>query len=333
MATYVRQQEITHRIGAHGRLQIRVTDADLQLRATDGDEVALRATFEIHAGSDEEADRLFDEARLEVVARDESLEVSERDYRKDLASTLRRLVSGRDGMQLSLAGTAPRGTTLRIDGVSGDLVIEGMRGEQRYSTVSGDLYATELGGSAQVTTVSGDATLRAVDRFALGAQAVSGDISAIAPVLASAKLSTVSGDIELEAQFDRRGDFRADSVSGEMVIGLVGSATIEVHGVSSDLRVEMDHRLEGRADRRRAVIGDGIPRIAFHSMSGDVLVRQPRRLEPAAATAGEPSVSGAGDVTSAPSDEETMALLRALERGEIDVDEAARRLGEGSSDA
>lgn len=331
MATYVRQQEIGHRIGAHGHLRIRLTDTDLQLRATDEDQVALRATFEIDAGSEEEADRIFDEARLEVVAGDGSLEVAERGSRKDLASTLRRLVSGRSGVQLSVDGTAPRGATLRIDGVSGDLVVAGMRGEQWYGTVSGDLYATELGGNAHVTTVSGDAILRAEDRLALTAQAVSGDISTIAPRLASAKISTVSGDIELEARFDRTGDFRADSVSGDMVIGLVGGATVEVHGISSDLRVEMDHRLEGRADRRRAVIGDGTPRIAFHSMSGDVVVRKPHRLEPTDPTTGAPATGPAAPTT--PSDEETLTLLQALERGEVDVDEVARRLGEGSTDA
>ena len=64
MPTFVRQQQISHPIGAQGRLQVRVTDADLRLRASGVDDVQLRATFEIRAGSDEEADRLFEDAPL-----------------------------------------------------------------------------------------------------------------------------------------------------------------------------------------------------------------------------------------------------------------------------
>jgi Toastrack DUF4097 len=330
MPTFVRQQEIRHPIGAQGRLQIRVTDADLRLQASDDDDVRLRATFEIRAGSDEEADRLFDGARLEVVAGDGSLEVADLSGRGDLGSAIRRLVSGRGHVGLSVEGSAPRAASLRIDGVSGDLVIEGMRGEQRYTTVSGDVYASDLAGSVQVTTVSGDASLRAPEPIALRAQTVSGDLSAIAPILHEARLNTVSGDMELEGQLDASGDFRAESVSGDLAIGLRGGATIEVRGISSNLHVELDHRLEGSSDRRRAIIGDGTPRFVFSSMSGDVLVRRPRRLD-----AGTPSVPEPEPAAppAAMTEEDSLEILRALERGEIDVDEASRRLGGGQPDA
>ena len=66
MATYVRQQEITHRIGPTGRFQLKLTDGDVRIRPAKGDEVRLRATFEIGAGSDEEADRMLDIAKLKA---------------------------------------------------------------------------------------------------------------------------------------------------------------------------------------------------------------------------------------------------------------------------
>jgi hypothetical protein len=330
MPTYVRQQEITHRIGASGRLHLRVTDADVRLQANDDEEVRLRATFEIRAGSDEEADRTFAEARLDVSAADGSLEVADVSGRGDLGSAIRRLVSGRGHIGLSVEGTAPRRAELRIEGVSGDLVLDGMRGEQRYTTVNGDVYGTELGGSAQVTTVSGDATMRAPESLALRVQTVSGDLSVVTPVLREARLSTVSGDLELEAALDRSGDFRAESVSGDLIIGLVGSATVEVRGLSSDIHSEVNHRVEGSSDRRRIVIGDGAPRFVFSSMSGDVNVRRPRRLD--AVSAAEPGAPGASATQAPLSEQDSLEILRALERGEIDVDEASRRLG-GQSDA
>ncbi len=330
MPTFVRQQEISHHIGAEGRLQVRVTDADLRLRASDDEDVRLRATFEIRAGSDEEADRLFEGARLEVVAEDGSLEVADLSGRGDLGSAIRRLMSGRGHLELSVEGSAPRGASVRIDGVSGDLVVEGMRGEQRYTTVSGDIYATDLGGSLQVTTVSGDASLRSVEPISLRGQTVSGDLSAIAPVLREARMNTVSGDMELEGRLDLSGEFRAESVSGDLAIGLLGAATVEVRGISSSLHVELDHRLEGSSDRRRAIIGDGSPRFVFSSMSGDVVVRRPRRLD-----GGTPSddVAHSAAPVSAVTEEDSLEILRALERGEIDVDEASRRLAGGTDNA
>ena len=62
-------------------------------------------------------------------------------------------------------------------------------------------------------------------------------------------------------------------------------------------------------------------------MSGDLAVRRPRRLA-AMPPAPEPQPSPV------PLDEdEQMTVLRALERGEISVEEATRRLAGGETDA
>lgn len=118
-------------------------------------------------------------------------------------------------------------------------------------------------------------------------------------------------------RIDGRGEFRIETVSGDLVVGLVGSAVFEIHGISTDVRSELDHRLEGQVDRRRLIIGNGGPRVAFNSMSGDVRVRRPRRITPTERTA-------------TPDRATELEILRALERGEISVDEATRRLAGGA---
>ena len=87
--------------------------------------------------------------------------------------------------------------------------------------------------------------------------------------------------------------------------------------MSSDL----DHRIEGHQDRRRVTVGAGGPEVLFNSMSGDLAIHRPRRLDmpaPAGACAarrtGPPSPRG-----------RAAAILQALERGEINVEEATRR--------
>ena len=345
MATYVRQQEIRHRIGPAGRFQLKVTDGDVRIRPAEGDEVRLRATFEIGAGSDEEADRVLDVARLIVSSGDSYLDVQApgdgqlggltQALGLPDRSTLRRWITGGPRVELSVDVEAPAGCELRIDTVSGDLVVHGMRGEQRYNTVSGDQYLTEILGSVRSNSVSGDGTLRADGPIRVRAESVSGDLSVTSPRLEELRLTTVSGDLEIEGELARSGEHRIESVSGDLRFGLIGSATFDVRGISTDIQAEMAHRLEGRMDRRRVVIGTGEPTIVFSSMSGDVVVRNPRRLERKVASQSAPEATGATQSTAekAPMSEEAIEVLRALERGEIDVEEASRRLGERSSDA
>lgn len=342
MATYVRQQQITHRIGASGRLQIKVTDADVRIRPADGDEVRLNASFEIAAGSDDEADRVLETAKLLVSSGGSYLDVRSNEEGDlgatigqwitgepgGLGSAIRHWVTGRPRVELSLEVEAPRGCELRIEAVSGDLVVEGMAGEQRYSTVSGDQYLTDLSGSVRIGTVSGDATLRAASAIRLRAETVSGDLSVIAPRLEELRASTVSGDLEIEGEPAADGEHRIESVSGDLLFGLVGNATFDVRGIATDIHVDMPHRVEGRMDRRRVVIGSGGPAVIFSSMSGDIAVRHPRR-----AAERRPESAASTEAAGETANSASLEVLRALERGEIDVEEASRRLAGGSTDA
>src|SRR4029077_14066395 len=291
MATYVRQQQITHRIGPTGRLQIKVTDADVRVRHIEGDEVRLTAEFEIAAGSDTEADGILEAAKLIVSSGPSYLDVRSNDEANlgsaigqwitgepgGLGSAIRHWVTGRPRVELSLEVEAPRGCELRVDTVSGDLVVEGMTGEQRYSSVSGDQYLTDLGGAIRLQTVSGDATLRANDPIHFRGETVSGDLSVIAPRLEEMRVSTVSGGLEIEGEPAHGGEHRIESVSGDLQFGLIGDATFDVRGIATGIRADMPHRVDGRMDRRRVVIGSGEPTVVFSSMSGDISVRHPRR--------------------------------------------------------
>jgi len=350
MATYVRQQEISHAIGQDGRLQVKLTEADVHILPADGDEIRVRATFEIGAGSDEEADRVLDAAKLVVSSGASYLDIRSVDtgqfgLRQALGipdgQALKRWITGQPRVALSVEIEAPITCELRVETVSGDFAIEGMRGEQQYRTVSGDLYASDLGGTIRLSTVSGDATVRGTDAMALTANSVSGDLSAMAPLFRELRLNAVSGDLEIEGELARDGTFRAETLSGDLTIGLLGDGSFEVRGISSDIHAYIPHRLEGRSDRRRVIIGDGTPTFQFSSMSGDMSIRRPRRLGEATATppaAPAPPLAPAGASAGAAAPPraadaaDSLEILRALERGEIDVDEASRRLAAGPRD-
>lgn len=314
MGTYVRTQSIDQNVGEGGRVSLNITSGDVRVRGIPGTEAHIRATFEISASSDSDADRIFEAVQLRVDQTTGSLNVDEQDGHHSVGSVIGRLFGASGDYELTVEADVPTNAQMQLTAVSSDVDAIDLRGEQRYRTVSGDLSVNNSGGSVRLETVSGDATIRADEPLAVQAQSVSGDLNITASTLRSLKANTVSGDVELEAELAGNGDFRVETVSGDLSVGLVGSATFEIHGLSTDVSSELDHRLEGQVDRRRLIIGSGGPRLMFNSMSGDVHVRYPRRISARPAPAQQ---------------ESQLEVLRALERGEIDVDEATRRLAGG----
>ncbi len=313
MATYVRTQTIDHPVGEKGTVFLSVTEGDVRARGVPGVDTHIRATFAIRAASEAEADRIFGQVQLRVARGDGELSVGDEGGGASLGTIMSRLFRGNGHTDVTVEAEVPAGARFKLTSVSADAVVSGMRGDQRYRTVSGDLQLTDIGGSVRLDAVSGDAKLRTDAPVAVQAQGVSGDVSITTPILRALRATTVSGDVEVEGELDPHGDFRVETVSGDLVVGLVGSAIFEVHGISTDVHSELDHRLEGQVDRRRLIIGSGGPRVAFNSMSGDVNVRRPRRISPVQRpTQPEPATE--------------LEILRALERGEISVDEATRRL-------
>ena len=332
MATFHRTQEIEHDIGPEGRFGLRVTSPEVEVRAIDGGTARVRIEFEVRAATDAHADEAFE--RLQYVASlgDGVLELSEpkRDSH-GLASLVGILGISSDRVDVRVVAELPRLAKVAFTGVSADVTVIGLRGAQMFKTVSGDLVMSDLGGSIAVNGVSSDVSIRAEQPISLRATTVSGDLSAIAPRFDDARITTVSGDIELEGDLDPKAAHRFETVSGDLSLGVVGGVTLEVRGLSSDVDVSVAHRSEGSRDRRRYVIGDGSASVHFSSMSGDASVHAARRVAAPPAPPRPPTPPAPPAAPPMPADEQ-LDVLRALERGEIDVDEASRRLAGGGTD-
>jgi hypothetical protein len=335
MGTLVRVQEIEHEIGEGGRFALRVTSADVELRAVDGPRARVRATYELRADSDGEADDMFERVQLRATRGADELDLEEPRPDGGGLGGLARALRGRGGevVDRRIEAEVPRRAEVRFNGVSAELTAIGLLGVQRYQTVSGDVVVSEAGGDIRLQSVSGDASVRADDLLVVEATTVSGDLSIVAPSLARVRINTVSGDAEVEGDLGHDGDHRVDTVSGDLSLGIGGgSLTLEVRGLSTEVHVGLPHRSEGSRDRRRYVIGDGRASLLFTSMSGDVSVHAAHRLDRRRhVAAGAPTSQVPAAVTpSAPSEGEEpvdeIEILRAVERGELSVEEAARRL-------
>lgn len=339
MATFVRTQEIEHEIGGTGRFSLRVTSPEVELRAVEGGVARVRVQFEVRAAGESEANDIFERVRYHVAQGSGSLEVTEpKQGDSGLGTIVRILGMGSVKIEdVSITAEIPAAATLAFDGVSADLTATGFRAVQEYRTVSGDLVLDRLAGEVRVRGVSSDVSIRADDALRLEMNTVSGDVSAFAPRFEELRLVTVSGDIEIEGELAHAREHRVETVSGDLSLGVAGGLTLEVRGLSTDAHISVPHRSEGSRDRRRYVIGDGEASLLFSSMSGDVMARPTRRFSsaPVAPTPPvPPSMPSAPEPPVAPiTADEQMRILEAVERGEIDVTEATRRLSGRSTDA
>jgi hypothetical protein len=142
---------------------------------------------------------------------------------------------------------------------------------------------------------------------------------------------------------------RIESVSGDLQLVPAAGLRLQVSGFSSDVDSELPYREESRGGRRVLVIGDGGAEVSFRTMSGDASILAgrfstaqpppdatlPGEARPGTKRAGppppgEPPRDAARPI--APAADRRLEILRAVERGEIDVNEATRLLEEAGDD-
>lgn len=339
---------IEHEIGLTGLLAIRLRAGDARLRAVEG------STVRVH---DADGDL---ERRVQVERGSGSLSLRVRHgdiFGADIH---------RDGHAAALVIDVPTAATVVVETASAEVTVEGLTGDQRYRTASGDLSLRDVTGTVVVETVSGDIDVLAVKACSVAARTVSGDVAVRAADLEAFRATTTSGDIRLAGRLAGTGPFAIDTVSGDMLLALAGDVRLEASTVAGDVTSGSRARTEGEPGRRVLIVGGGRPTMTVRSMSGDISLAEPTAVirpdaPPAPTrpfTPEEPPmppepplppeiVSPVAVADDSPTvvvdrpgpdgdDEARLTILRALERGEIDVAEAGRRLealDDGSSDA
>ena len=303
--------EIRHRIGATGAFNLANVSGDIRIRGADGDEAVVRARG-----------RGRNEWLPLNVRRSEGMLSIEVDTKSPGFMGL----VGRNNVEVEFDIVLPRQTRVDVNSVSADLDASGMVGDQSYRTVSGDIVLVRTGGRLNLTTVSGDAEVSADEPMEADVNSTSGDLQVTGPLLRATKLRTVSGDVEIRGGFEAGAMHGIETVSGDCDIESATGLTVEV-------RKGID--LGGGPKQR--VVGDGAARLRFRSLSGDLHVigiggekavkdqsyAPPAPPAPPAFTAPAPPAPPQPGAQAASS----LEILQALERGEIDVEEAQRRLG------
>jgi hypothetical protein len=337
---------IRHTIGAGGRFAVSLVEGTVRVRGVDGDEVRANVHYEIDARSSDEATRVHDAVRLAERRGDGFLEIEETRAEGSWPEALARLVRGgwrKAGMTVDVE--VPRAANVRVRVVSGDAHVEGTTALLEVRSVSGDITVRSVTGDLVLDTVSGDARVTGLGDLSLRGRTVSGDVTASTPRVTESRLTTVSGDIELEGAFGA-GEHRVESASGDLRLAVLGALTVDVTGIAADVRSDIEHRIEGSMGHRRVTVRGGGPEVRFRTMAGSLHLADARPMHTALVPAPpppplpdgprlpvDPPDSLAAPEPPAPSAEvydDRMAVLRAVERGEIGIDEALRKLEEAT---
>lgn len=220
---------------------------------------------------------------------------------------------------------------------SGDVTLVRPRGQITAHTASGDIHVEDgVLSRFAIATASGDTRLTGtlVGNDASKVEAVSGDawLKLAAPAIAELRYTTVSGDASITGPWQK-------VASRTWAMGDGGGPTISVKTVSGDLHIEgiqSQPAAETEPVRQAAAGGDTAP----FATEPVISTPPPPPTPPTPPRPEMPSASDANthsgavdtlvpDAAGSPLDEaERLSVLQALERGEIDIEEALSRLEE-----
>lgn len=325
-------QEIAHAIGNHGHVAVRTASWDVELRAIDGDIVRVLSADGGELPSDIEIQREADGITIR---------------QPGLLGGLN-FVLGRS-RDVWIAIEVPATATTNVVTASGDVHAKGLRADGQFRTASGDLTILDASGTLAAESVSGDVAIDVTAAADLTIKTVSGDVAVKGGVLDRTAVTTTSGDVMLDSKLGA-GPHSIATLSGDAVIRAGAGVTVKARTVAGDLRSDLPHRSEGGPGRRSIVVGNGSTELQFRSVSGDLRVMGSGEIADAAfaipvpptppappRAPASPGRAGAGPadeaVDAAPADDAgvdvelaRLTILRALERGDIDITEATARL-------
>lgn len=284
----------TYTLGRGGSLDLSQISGDIRVTTGGGNDVKIDAVKRVRHRDAAEAKRLLSELRIEV---------AQVGGRVEVRTVYPRVNRGFNG-SVDYTISVPQNAAVSLKTVSGNVSINGVRGEVRAESVSGDVEAIATPNLAWAKTVSGDVRARDIASASLTLGTVSGTVVASDLKVRTLDASSVSGDLQLSnLQVER---LTAKTLSGEIAFegSLVRGGRYEFHAHSGDVRLalasntpgfELDATTfsgsvrtdfpitlrstsdaagrRGSADRAiRGTFGDASAILALRSFSGSVVV-------------------------------------------------------------
>ncbi len=322
-ATGEERYERVFAVGNHAELTLRNVRGSITVRGWDQPDVSVKAVKV--RGTEWGASESFDQTLVEM----------EQDGSRVLIRTQRQgggifgwLGIGRTPPVVNFDVHVPLTSDISIRNVDGPITVTDIVGSVYLRAVDGDMTIERVSG--QILTSAVESSLRGKEvAGTLALKSVSGNAILAQSRLSSLWSKTVSGSIQLETTIDPAGTYETSSVSGSLhlLVPPDSRANAEMHTVSGRAACDLPCTIteQGVGQRRwAAVINGGGARIYLKSVDGSL------KIEPTTALAPVAPVTSAAPEKTAAADQQwpEMSILKAVERGELTVEEAIARLAE-----
>ena len=258
-------------LAAGGPLRVEVHDADVALRAREGETARIRVYAWSRDGDEDWARTVFERADFEVDREAGGVRVTSREVRHDAQD-----------------GRRHRGFGLRVE------VEHPLEVDARVVTEDGDVTATRLRGNVELRSEDGDVAVESVEGPGLALQTADGDVVVEEAVGGSVRLVTSDGDIVVSRlEGDRAevqtsdGDIVLRGVHAARLAAVTSDGDLVLHGVDTeDGRLETsdgDVAVEDLSGALRASTSSGDVEVSVRSAApltltttdGDISIRLP----------------------------------------------------------
>jgi putative adhesin len=298
MPEYTREISRTIACGPAPHVEIRTVHGSIKVRGEERADVHVLARVHFRAGTDHEAaelmraveDGIYGDGGRVVVRADE-------EERSSLMGALQHVFGRSRHLRIDLDVSAPRGCSLTLRHVNGDVDVRAIGGDARVHMVNGRFDATDIGGDLSLRHVNGRAGLRKVEgsvdvRHTNGALEVArtgGDLKLhlvngrvdIVDAGRSVTVKGVSGAHTLTGAV--RGDLSMTNAHGQIRLHLPLESRFELDAESALGSVTSDLEV------RHGPAGAGVvPRVRLRSETGSIQLKRLRDEEPVGARGGPP---------------------------------------------
>ncbi|MGO1071814.1 DUF4097 family beta strand repeat-containing protein [Lysobacter sp. CA199] len=169
---------------------------------------------------------------------------------------------------------------LKIDSVSGDVIVAGAPRDAEIESVSGDLRLTLNSAKVSAQTVSGDLDLRGRLSGEVDVETVSGRVDVAANQTRLSKISgnSVSGDLRIAGALADGAEVSLETVSGDVRLTLPRnvSATVRGQSFSGDLNApdaQVQRPKHGPGSSFEHRYGSGSGKVKIETFSGDATLQ------------------------------------------------------------
>jgi DUF4097 and DUF4098 domain-containing protein YvlB len=284
-ASQTDRQTRTLAIGANGDVTLKNIAGDITVKAGGTREATIEIVRVSRGRTDADAKLGLERVIVEVTTSGERADVHTR-YPNDRNPGY--------SVSVSYSVTAPAGTGVNVETISGNVRVAGLQGATTVRSISGNvdvsacarlaaarsvsgavtLTDVQNDGDLEVEGVSSDVRLSNVKARKVTAGIVSGTISARDVQADGAVMSSVSGNIEFSGSVAPRGRYEFKAFSGNVRIGVLGGFDLEASTFSGAVEADSSLGLPPSQNRRtlRGVVGNGGAAVVATTFSGNVWV-------------------------------------------------------------